>query len=205
MSIWLILGILAVLALAVFAVLRFRGTQTIFIRPPQLNHADGSQDVTTSDAAANRRADPQTGECLAGAAVDGNGRATARSAVGHEFQYTGTRRQTFRVSVSFEYRTLEKVDAAPAKATGIVNVILAPNSPNFANDVQAMLGRLENPVGGGFTQDVADFRITLNPNESFLVDVELTAIAEATDPLAPGACSAEVVARLLQITLASVP
>jgi hypothetical protein len=105
------------------------------------------------------------------------------------------------VAVTFEYRTLERVDQEPAKATGIVNVILAPNSPNVANDVQAVEGRLENPAGGGFTREVVDFQITLDPNQSFIVDVELTAIAEALDPAAPGACSAEVRARIIEILL----
>ncbi len=109
------------------------------------------------------------------------------------------------MSVSFEYRTLEKVTAAPARAVGIVNVILVPNSPNFANDIQTVVGQIENPVGGGFTPDVADFRITLNPNDTFVVDVDLTAIAESTDPLQPAACSAEVVARIRHILLAPVP
>jgi hypothetical protein len=205
MPITFVFGFLAAIALAVLAALRFSRIQTIVIRPPQLNHSDGFDNVTSPDAAASRVSDRQTGECLAGAEVDGVGRASSRSAIGHEFQYTGTRRQNFRVSVVFEYRTLETVGAEPARATGIVNVVLAPNSPNFANDIQTVAGRLQNPAGGGFTQETVELQITLDPNDSFIVDVELTAIAEATDAARPAACRAEVTARLLQIILAPLP
>lgn len=195
-----LLGLLLALGLIVLAAMPFSGRQ-VTIRPPFLNHRDGDQATTTSDAIASHSADTRTGEAKAAAGVDGNGRGRARAALGHEFQYTGNRRQDFRVSVRFQYRTGEKVTQAPATATGIVNVILAPNSPNYANDVQVGAGQIENPAGGGFTQEVAEFRISLDPNESFIVDVELTAVAEATDALNPGACTADVVARIQHILI----
>ena len=191
-------------AVILWAVWQFGGARSVSVKPPQLNFADRSGSVTSADAAAAGAAETATGACEGSASVDGFGGGTAVAALGHEFQYTGSRRRTFKVYTHFTYRTHLEITDEPAHVGASVDVVHGVVRDSFATDTRITLGQEDNPQGGGSTSEVHEFEITLDPNGSFKVAVEVMAFAKSIDATDAAGCKAKVVVQVTEILIVPV-
>lgn len=186
--------------ICVFGTIIYLDTITQVIKPPKLNHSEGSDEVTGAEAKATYHEDKETGEIKAQASLSGPGTAQASAQMGHDFHNNSAKQRTFIITLSFDYRTSVKIDAGAANSKAIVEATAGAELHNFAENVQTGAGQQENPAGEGLASAKQKFLVTVGPDKKIPVFLKITAAAEASDEASEATGSSEVMGKVTEIT-----
>jgi hypothetical protein len=95
-----------------------------------------------------------------------------------------------------------QVNYGQARSHAIVKAVLAPQSKDFADAVQSIVGQQDSPPAGDFTSHKHKFPIILQPNQKITALLQVTAIAEPTDQAEEAertSCCTEVEGKVTEI------
>lgn len=201
-SILVLLIIFFFLSMAAVGLMIYLDMRPYAAKPPQLNHLDGSKDVTTADATASHQEDKATGEIKADASVNGSGKAEASAELGHEFQFNGKERKRFNLAIYYGYRAHVQVDEGPAQSRALIQAVLLPGSTNeVLDEVRSEVGVKDSPEGNDLTFDIQKVPVFLEPKQKCKAFLKVTAYAESLDETQKARCQTGIVGKITQVKL----
>jgi hypothetical protein len=202
MSMLTLLIIFFFMSMATVGLMIYLDMRPYVAQPPQLNHLDGSENVTTADATASHQEDKATGEIKANASVNGNGKAEASAELGHEFQFNGKERKRFNLAIYYGYRAHVQVDEGPAQSRALIQAALLPESTNeVLDEVLAEVGVKDSPEGNDLTFDIQKIPVALEPKQKCKAFLKVTAYAESLDETKKARCQTRIVGKITQVRL----
>ncbi len=168
-----------------------------YILAPKYNHSDGDQESSGETAAAEHDASTKTGALTAKASCDGNGKASAWSEIGYEYEHSDETSVKMIVDLKFSYQFNLEANNDAAKVHAKIESYLNSGDNKIIEQSLPLADKTKTAKVSKKIEKSQRHIVILKSGEKFTTVVKATAEVEGSEG---GACAGSVSATLEEIT-----
>lgn len=189
-------ALLFVVFLVILGVTIWIDSKKTYIFPPKLNYQNGGEESSEENASAKYQTNTKNGDLVARVTATDQGKASAWSALGYEYENTASDDRNIVVELTFKYRIKLDSDRNNSAVQAKIETFLNSSSVTIAERSLTAPPTEDAKHSDKFVNGKQRHVVQLKAGENFTAYLNITLEAEAG---AGGNCSGEIVANLSEI------